>query len=340
MKRVSYAVFTLMSLCALACIFARKRSTIPEEDQTAKTRRELALACLHDYPKLGPIKTDQQASQKYNEWIAYIRRHIQPAVDQYVCDGRVCAHLKTIRFSQHRTYWVDGPHGFMQWDVDTGALRGLCLSTMINSLCAQRKEAKLSVDQAIERAREYALKLVPDFDKLNLKFSKDDRYTTFKGKDGAIWTVTAFRWVKGFRTGESISIDFEEDLGFLNFGSAVYLNPTFLEQNITKEKALEIARPMAQKALEIAASDGWYNWAEGYKLDKPGDVELGVVRPNNFFEPGVGQDNYMDFMENRLAWTVIFWAKYQAKPGERAPAPVGVVIHVDAGTGKVIGGGF
>ena len=289
-----------------------------------------------DYPTLLPICSEEEACERYNHWIIYLRKHVQPQVEMYMYHEQIRASADVIR--QKDCYKCEGPYGTITLFAETGQLLSWAFHPMANKIFLPNKKQRLTPEQAIERAKEYTFKLRPDFRKLHLRFDKGERYTHFEGGDsyGASWIVYAFLWVNGFETLESVGVTFEEDMGLYNFVAAVYLDPTYTEQKVTKEEALEIARPYADKVLAIASAGAFGGWTAGYRVKELKGAELKVVTPTGFFEPGAAPGNLGSRAENRLAWHVTYVCEH--KSGELEE--IWIWVSVDAGTGEVIDGGF
>jgi hypothetical protein len=324
MRILSFVLFVIASGCAFVSVVGHSRNPVPQY--------------LADYPELRPVTSEQDARDRYWEWVAYIKKHVQPRLEEYKRNRPLMVKYNVYRLTQEKDYMCDGPYGVIYIKVDNGFPGLVRLAGIQDKLLGTKKKPKITLEDAIKRAEEYARKFMLDFDKFGYRFTTDDSLSCFAGHEGgAMWSLTALRWVDGYEAEPTLSVDLEEDAGFYLFAGTISMPPVFTEQKLSKEQALEIAGPAAEKMLENASGDAWSGWGVGFKITKLKSMELEVVTPTNLHEPGVNSNTWRLGKENRLAWVAKYSAEHET---EKDVMPMEIRIYVDAGTGKVIGGGF
>lgn len=159
-----------------------------------------------------------------------------------------------------------------------------------------------------------------------------DAKHSYEGK----WLIDWGRRTSGYRYRfDGIRVVVHEKYGLSGYGYNFYSDPpASLVVNITKEKAIEIAKPFAKKMAKLF----------GYKSGEVLDAELQITNPNYFegqFVEGfrrIGVKDYSKYPQSytRLAWIVSFsWGYDKVFTKNYEPAHV----WVDAETGEILGGG-
>ncbi len=151
-----------------------------------------------------------------------------------------------------------------------------------------------------------------------------------------LWRVDWGRKTGGYKYRfDGIRVTIHEKYGLAGYGYVFFSDPPdSLIVNISKEKAIGIAKPFAKKMARLF----------GYKSGEALDAELQITNPNYFegqFAKGfskIGVKDYSKYPQSytRLAWIVSFsWGYDEIFTKNYDPAHV----WIDAETGEILGGG-
>lgn len=171
------------------------------------------------------------------------------------------------------------------------------------------------------------------FDKAEYDVShwRDSQYS-YEG----YWLVDWGRKTGGYKYRyDGVRVRIHEKYGLAGYGYVFFSDPPkTLIMNISKEKAIEIAKPFAKKMAKLF----------GYKSGEVLGAELQITNPNYFegqFAEGfrrIGVRDHSKYPQSysRLAWIVSFsWGYDKVFTKNYEPSHV----WIDAETGEVLGGG-
>lgn len=230
----------------------------------------------------------------------------------------------------------------MEIDAISGIIRGVRISRKKDSNVQVFKDGAKPVknkEDIVREARDYLITInsgIPkdiflDMAEYDVSHWRDSKYS-YEG----YWIIGWGRETGGYRYRfDGIRVSIHEKYGLLGYGYNIYSDPPdSLIVNISKEKAIGIAKPFAKKMARLF----------GYKSGEALDAELQITNPNYFkgqFAKGfskIGVKDYSKYPQSytRLAWIVSFsWGYDEIFTKNYDPAHV----WIDAETGEILGGG-
>jgi hypothetical protein len=319
-------VFVAVSALALGCL-AQIRNA-PEEPEW-----------LRDYPASTPITTKEEAVARYEEWVDYLQKHVQPRILEYPDTRKLYVGMDESLFGDESFYTVRGPAGLFWFRPESGDLTSFTLF-LGRKYAKEGREPTLTQEEAISEAQRYAEKLFLNPHGIELQWLRDPDRTQYLNQMpfGGKWAVWAYRVVGGITAPEGIVIYVDEEAGIAKYSNNISGQCRyFTDKNVGKQEAVDIAKPKAKTLLDIISTNAWYQWGKGYKVGDLYEVTLEFCLSNNIFEPGVTHTTFRTgYNELRLCWVVTF----KGEPEQEGPESIYLTIYVDAGTGKVIGGAF